>query len=83
MDSDDIEAAEDDDFVANGEDDDDDDFEDDFAQAIKGKGKGRAAAPAKAAASNWLPGGVNPKVMLISLKAVCAFASGLSPVADR
>ncbi|KAL1760634.1 SNF2 family N-terminal domain-containing protein [Schizophyllum commune] len=69
MDSDDIEAAGDDDFVANGEDDDDDDFGDDFAQAIKGKGKGRAAVPAKAAASNWLPGGVNPKVMLISLKA--------------
>ncbi|KAL1660706.1 SNF2 family N-terminal domain-containing protein [Schizophyllum commune] len=68
LDSDDIEAAGDDDFVMNGE-DDDDDFEDDFAQAIKGKGKGRAVAPAKAAASNWLPGGVNPKVMLISLKA--------------
>ncbi|KAL1703202.1 SNF2 family N-terminal domain-containing protein [Schizophyllum commune] len=69
MDSDDIEASGDDDFVMNGDDDDDDDFEDGFAQAIKGKGKARATAPAKAAASNWLPGGVNPKVMLISLKA--------------
>ncbi|KAI5889386.1 uncharacterized protein SCHCODRAFT_02585708 [Schizophyllum commune H4-8] len=68
LDSDDIEAAGDDDFVMNGE-DDDDDFEEDFAQAIKGKGKGRATAPSKSAASNWLPGGVNPKVMLISLKA--------------
>ncbi|KAL1673766.1 SNF2 family N-terminal domain-containing protein [Schizophyllum commune] len=69
LDSDDIEAAGDDDFVMNGDDDGDDDFEDYVAQAIKGKGKGRAAAPAKAVASNWLPGGVNPKVMLISLKA--------------
>lgn len=53
--------ANDDDFVMGA--DDDADFDDEDFAAGQGKGKGKATAP------TWFPGGVNPKVMLISLKA--------------
>ena len=68
------------DFVANDDDEDDDDFivdDDEDRKPTKKKGKGKRKASTKIVSSaaldldfpSYLTDGVNPKVMLISLKA--------------